>query len=115
PMTQVALASGFASVRRFNDAFVSHYGLNPSALRRAGAKGGDRAHEAVEVRLGLRPPYDSAAMLDFFARRALRGIEVFEERGEQSSFARTLRIAHGGRTLAGWLHCRFEPERGQLM
>jgi AraC-like DNA-binding protein len=36
PMTQVALASGFASVRRFNAAFVEHYGLNPSALRRAG-------------------------------------------------------------------------------
>ena len=36
PMTQVALASGFASVRRFNAAFLGHYGLNPSALRRAG-------------------------------------------------------------------------------
>jgi AraC family transcriptional regulator of adaptative response / DNA-3-methyladenine glycosylase II len=35
PITQVALVSGFASVRRFNAAFVEHYGLNPTQLRRA--------------------------------------------------------------------------------
>ncbi|MGO4611226.1 helix-turn-helix domain-containing protein, partial [Variovorax sp. 2RAF20] len=58
PMTQVALASGFASVRRFNAAFVTHYGLNPSALRRAGATSGGREGESVDVRLGFRPPYD---------------------------------------------------------
>jgi AraC family transcriptional regulator of adaptative response / DNA-3-methyladenine glycosylase II len=75
PMAQVALASGFASVRRFNAAFVGHYGLNPSALRRAGgAQGGEG--KAIEVRLGFRPPYDADAMLGFFARRALRGVEV---------------------------------------
>ncbi|MEO5736637.1 MAG: Ada metal-binding domain-containing protein, partial [Variovorax sp.] len=49
PMTQVALASGFASVRRFNAAFVAHYKLNPSALRRAGAR---REGQSIEVRLG---------------------------------------------------------------
>jgi AraC family transcriptional regulator of adaptative response / DNA-3-methyladenine glycosylase II len=37
PITQVALISGYASVRRFNAAFVAHYGLNPTQLRRAGA------------------------------------------------------------------------------
>ena len=41
PITEVALASGFASVRRFNAAFIEHYGLNPTQLRREGAdKGG---------------------------------------------------------------------------
>ena len=39
PITQVALVSGFGSVRRFNDAFVAHYGLSPSALRKDGAQG----------------------------------------------------------------------------
>src|SRR3989344_5433245 len=40
PVTQVALASGFASVRRFNAAFSGHYGLNPTQLRRSGTTAG---------------------------------------------------------------------------
>jgi AraC family transcriptional regulator of adaptative response / DNA-3-methyladenine glycosylase II len=119
PMTQVALASGFASVRRFNDAFVAHYGLNPSMLRRAGAKAGGREGEAVEVRLGFRPPYDSAAMLDFFARRALGGIEQVADAGSAMQFARTLRITQqgtqGGRSHVGWMQLRFDTLREHLL
>jgi AraC family transcriptional regulator of adaptative response / DNA-3-methyladenine glycosylase II len=40
PVTQVALISGFSSVRRFNAAFAQHYGLNPTQLRRHGAAAG---------------------------------------------------------------------------
>jgi AraC family transcriptional regulator of adaptative response / DNA-3-methyladenine glycosylase II len=115
PMTQVALASGFASVRRFNAAFVSHYGLNPSALRRAGPAAGGRASGAVEVRLGFRPPYDAAAMLGFFARRALGGVELAEPVGSTPQMARTLRVAHGEQVHAGWLRLRFDPAREQLL
>ncbi|MDM0018086.1 DNA-3-methyladenine glycosylase 2 family protein [Variovorax saccharolyticus] len=115
PMTQVALASGFASVRRFNAAFVTHYGLNPSALRRAGAVRVGQAGESVEVRLGFRPPYDGAAMLDFFARRALRGVEQTSDSGGQPRFGRTLRVSQGGRSLAGWLQLRFDPAREQVL
>ena len=124
PMTQVALASGFASVRRFNAAFVEHYGLNPSALRRAGgAEGGEG--KAIEVRLGFRPPYDVDAMLGFFARRALRGVEVaFTADGKAPAkgstptyvrLARTLRVQQGGQTHAGWLQLRFDMEREQML
>ncbi|MGJ7494409.1 DNA-3-methyladenine glycosylase 2 family protein [Variovorax sp. RT4R15] len=108
PMTQVALASGFASVRRFNAAFVAHYKLNPSALRRAGAR---REGQPIEVRLGFRPPYDSAAMLGFFERRALGGVEV----ANNGTLARTLRIAQGARSHAGWLQLRFDAGREQLL
>lgn len=124
PMTQVALASGFASVRRFNAAFLEHYGLNPSALRRAGGtEGGDG--RAIEVRLGFRPPYDVPAMLGFFARRALQGVEVaaaadgtLPAKGSGAAharLARTLRVQHGGRAHAGWLQLRFDAEREQLL
>ncbi|MDQ0590055.1 DNA-3-methyladenine glycosylase 2 family protein [Variovorax paradoxus] len=124
PMTQVALASGFASVRRFNAAFLEHYGLNPSALRRAGgAEGGEG--KAIEVRLGFRPPYDVGAMLGFFARRALRGVEVATTadgkepaKGSTPTFvrlARTLRVQQGGQTHAGWLQLRFDMEREQML
>ncbi len=115
PMTQVALASGFASVRRFNAAFVSHYALNPSALRRAGAATASREREAVDVRLGFRPPYDGAAMLAFFARRALGGVEIFAGAPDNAWFARSLRVVQGERMHAGWLQLRFDPEREQLL
>ncbi len=108
PMTQVALASGFASVRRFNAAFVAHYKLNPSALRRAGA---NREGEQIVVRLGYRPPYDTAAMLGFFARRALGGVEAIED----AALCRTLRVVQGTRHHAGWLRLRFDSGRGQLL
>jgi AraC family transcriptional regulator of adaptative response / DNA-3-methyladenine glycosylase II len=134
PMTQVALASGFASVRRFNAAFLAHYGLNPSALRRAGgaagegkagASGAGGTGKAIEVRLGFRPPYDAGAMLGFFARRALRGIEVASTahgkepaKGSTPSYvklARTLRVQQGAQVHAGWLQLRFDLEREQLL
>jgi AraC family transcriptional regulator of adaptative response / DNA-3-methyladenine glycosylase II len=126
PMTQVALASGFASVRRFNAAFVEHYGLNPSALRRAGGaapEGGPA--KAIEVRLGFRPPYDANAMLGFFARRALRGIEVVTTadgkepaKGSTPSYVklcRTLRVQQGAQAHTGWLQLRFDLEREQVL
>jgi AraC family transcriptional regulator of adaptative response / DNA-3-methyladenine glycosylase II len=115
PMTQVALASGFSSVRRFNAAFLAHYGLNPSALRRAGTSTGNREDESIEVRLGFRPPYDSEAMLDFFARRGLRGVEASTLHRGAPEFARTLRVTHGEHTLQGWLRLRFDVQREQVM
>jgi len=120
-MTQVALASGFASVRRFNAAFVEHYGLNPSAMRRVGGLPGKAprpSDHAIEVRLGYRPPYDSAAMLAFVVRHALTGVEVTlppDTSGVSISLARTLRIDHAGNSHAGWLHMRFDPTRDQLL
>jgi AraC family transcriptional regulator of adaptative response / DNA-3-methyladenine glycosylase II len=122
PMTQVALASGFASVRRFNAAFLEHYGLNPSALRRAEMRlGGNGLPRSVEVRLGFRPPYDVAAMLDFLTRRALHGAEMTSaaDRPEARYYARTLRLAHatpqGTQAHTGWLRLRFDGERQQLV
>ena len=111
PMAQVALASGFASVRRFNAAFVAHYGLNPRALRRAGG-GAEQPGGAIAVRLGFRPPYDVDATLAFFARRALQGVEAFDAAGTR--FSRTLRVRHAGRSHAGWVQLRFDPAREQL-
>lgn len=66
PMAQVALASGFGSVRRFNETFQSLYGRSPSELRRRRETPG-----ATGVRLGLsyREPYDREAMLAMLAAR----------------------------------------------
>ncbi len=65
-MAQVALASGFGSVRRFNETFQALYGRPPSALRRRGEK----LHEGgVRLSLTWRPPYDWEAMLDALIAR----------------------------------------------
>ena len=69
PITQVALMSGFASVRRFNAAFAAHYQLNPTQLRRAAPKA-DPA-QGITIKLGYRPPYDVAAMWAFMDTRQI--------------------------------------------
>lgn len=66
PMAQVALGSGFGSVRRFNETFQALYERPPSALRRRG----ERPHEGgVRLSLPYRPPYDRQAMLAALAAR----------------------------------------------
>jgi len=112
PVTQVALISGYASVRRFNAAFVEHYGLKPTQLRREGA---EQHGHALAVRLGYRPPYDAAAMLGFFAQRQLRGVELVRPEGDGGSLARTLALAAGGAVQRGWVAVQFEPAQHQLV
>lgn len=107
PVTQVALVSGFGSVRRFNAAFTEHYGLSPSALRREGLQ--DDA--SCEVRLGYRPPYDVDAMLGFFRTRAIEGLEAVGA----TQLARTLAVDAGGRRWEGWLTLAFDPSRCQVV
>src|SRR4029079_17001910 len=71
PVAQVALTSGFRSLRRFNAAFAASYRMNPARLRRAAAETdgeSDAAREpAVSVTLGYRAPYDTGALLRFLA------------------------------------------------
>ena len=77
PMTEVALASGFGSVRRFNEIFRDLFGRPPSALRRKG--GADNsARDGVTLRLAYRPPYDWPGMLAALAGRAAPGTEWIE-------------------------------------
>ena len=108
PVTQVALASGFASVRRFNAAFLSRYRLSPSALRRQGREGAGPG--LVTLRLAYRPPCDTVGLLRFFAVRALPGVEAVDGHGVR----RTLALSHQGRPLAGWVAARFVPTRHEV-
>ncbi|HLM14041.1 MAG TPA: AlkA N-terminal domain-containing protein [Reyranella sp.] len=74
PMAEVALASGFGSVRRFNETFRDLFGRPPSTLRRKG--GADNsAREGVTLRLAYRPPYDWPGMLAALSSRAAPGVE----------------------------------------
>ena len=75
PMAEVALASGFNSVRRFNETFLELFGRPPAALRRSRDKT-RREAGALSVRLPYRPPYDWDAMLSFLTARAIPGVEI---------------------------------------
>jgi AraC family transcriptional regulator, regulatory protein of adaptative response / DNA-3-methyladenine glycosylase II len=81
PMAEVALASGFNSVRRFNETFQQLFARPPAALRRVRDKGkardkAEREAGALSVRLAYRPPYDWDAMLAFLTARAIPGVET---------------------------------------
>lgn len=105
PITQIALISGYASVRRFNAAFVSHYGLNPTQLRRQGASGSDTG---ITVKLGYRPPYDVTAMAAFFRKRQINAIEFVANDAGTTGVGRTFRVEAGGKVHAGWIHATFD-------
>jgi AraC family transcriptional regulator, regulatory protein of adaptative response / DNA-3-methyladenine glycosylase II len=105
PITQVALASGFDSVRRFNAAFAEHYRFSPTQLRREGAPAGSQ-----QLRLAYRPPYDVEAVLGFFARRQVQGVE--EVQG--LALRRTLGWMHRGQRVVGWISGCFVPDKNEV-
>jgi AraC family transcriptional regulator, regulatory protein of adaptative response / DNA-3-methyladenine glycosylase II len=107
PVTQVALASGFDSLRRFNAAFLERYRLNPTQLRR---ERGSSALPPTPLRLAYRPPYDVEGVIGFFERRVVRGVEAVEE----LTLRRTISWPHRGQRLAGWWVCRFVPNKNEV-
>jgi AraC family transcriptional regulator, regulatory protein of adaptative response / DNA-3-methyladenine glycosylase II len=89
PMTEIAFASGFGSIRRFNETFRELFGRSPRELRRAA---GPEPSPADSGELGLllryHPPYDWEAMVAFLRRRAIAGIEHVTDR----RYARTVQL-----------------------
>jgi AraC family transcriptional regulator, regulatory protein of adaptative response / DNA-3-methyladenine glycosylase II len=91
PMTEVALAAGFGSVRRFNEVFLRMYGRPPSALRRGPKPSlaeGSMATSGVTVKLRYRPPYDWPLMMAYLKARAVDGVESVDG----DSYLRTLEL-----------------------
>ncbi len=102
-MTEVAMASGFASIRRFNAAFRARFGRPPSDLRRC-AKIEEQG--TLSLTLAYRAPLEWHALLGFLRPRATLGVEHVDA----TSYARTARIgAH-----AGWLTVTPIADRSAL-
>ncbi len=78
PMTQVALASGFGSVRRFNASISKIYRRTPTQIRRIARQTAVEPENHYLLRLRFRPPYAWNGMLAFLAARATPGVEVVE-------------------------------------
>lgn len=105
PVAQVARASGFGSVRRYNQLFRERYGLTPTDLRKRRRRRqlGDMG---FSVRLGYRPPYRFEPLLAFFRGRALAGVEVVGD----DFYSRAVRMPDSdGVMLEGWIRVENEP------
>ena len=89
PMTEVALAAGFGSLRRFHAAFRATYGRPPRELRRHRGETPLAAADEVCLTLSYRPPYDWGQVLRFLGMRAIPGVETVDTR----SYARLIRTA----------------------
>src|ERR1700723_433758 len=78
PMTQIALASGFGCVRRFNDGIRKVYHRTPKQIRALARQKPSDAENQYEFRLVFRRPYSWSYMLQFLAAHAARGLENIE-------------------------------------
>lgn len=94
PMAQVALASGFGSVRRFNETFQHLYRRPPATLRRRSGTGA--AADGVTLKLRYKPPYDWDGLIAFLKLRAIPGVELVTD----DRYARTIELDGEMGTLA---------------
>ncbi|TLS46751.1 helix-turn-helix domain-containing protein [Streptomyces montanus] len=103
PITEIAFAAGFASVRQFNDTMRAVYASTPSELRAAapgrrgaGARDADGTPSAgIPLRLAHRGPYQSGPVFDLLAAEAVPGIEVVAGAPGSRTYRRTLRLPYG--------------------
>ena len=103
-ITEVALASGFRSLRRFNVALKERYRMTPTELRKVKkAKARANSFEFL-FRLAYRQPFDWERLLSFLSRRAIPGVEVVED----GAYWRTVRAFRQGREFTGRIEVRHD-------
>jgi AraC family transcriptional regulator of adaptative response / DNA-3-methyladenine glycosylase II len=103
PITGIALAAGFGSVRRFNDAFRKTYKRAPRELRNGHAARVDSGLGEIKLRLAYRPPYDWIRLYSFFSARAIPGVELVQN----GIYVRTIATANG------WAKIQVQPVAGE--
>ena len=115
PITQVAFAAGFGSVRRFNDSFQKKFAMPPSRLRTTNRP---IVKNSLEVRLPFIPPFDWAFFYSFSKRHAISGVEDFSAGGYNRAFL--LRGSVGSLAIspdikANYLNLRLHLSDSQLI
>lgn len=108
PVTQIALTSGFGSVRRFNALFRTRYRLSPTALRRvlpeaSRATATMNSDDVLALTLAYRPPLAWGALIAFLGARATPGVEMVDG----DAYVRTITVEGH----AGWV--RVAPDRSR--
>jgi AraC family transcriptional regulator of adaptative response / DNA-3-methyladenine glycosylase II len=106
PVSQVAMVSGFSSIRRFNALFVERYRLSPSQLRKSTISESAKA-DTFACQLSFRPPYDWQSMLGFLRVRACPGVEYVDD----SQYMRTVLIDG----VSGWVCVSLSDKPSTLL
>jgi AraC family transcriptional regulator of adaptative response / DNA-3-methyladenine glycosylase II len=98
PITHIAFAAGFASVRQCNDTIRQVFADTPRGLRTRAAKSGrgrgapaPAPTQGIRLRLPCRQPFDPTSVLAFLGQRALPGVESVSD----GWYTRGLRLPHG--------------------
>jgi len=110
PVTEIAFASGFGSLRRFNALFKSRYRLQPGQLRRHMRAATAPAADTLNFELSFRPPYDWPALCAFLGARAIAGVEALED----GHYRRTVRVAQESKGHLGWIDVSPSPRKSAL-
>ncbi|MEU0597798.1 AlkA N-terminal domain-containing protein [Streptomyces sp. NPDC006393] len=99
PVTEIAFAAGFASVRQFNDTIRTVYAATPSELRAAAPRTRHRRTAAptagIPLRLAHRGPYQAGPVFDLLQREAVPGVEEVRGVPGDRTYRRTLRLPYG--------------------
>lgn len=112
PLSSVAFAAGFSSVRQFNETIQMVFARTPSEMRRRAVRTVlAPVPGVVTLRLAYRAPLDANTLLDHLAQRAVAGVEE----AEGDTYRRTLRLPHGPGVAAltpgsGHIRCRLQLE-----
>lgn len=99
PITQIAFAAGFKSVRRFNEAFYAEMGLAPRNIRKTKRSATNR----ICLRLHFRPPYAKRELFEFLRFRSVEGMEW----GDHKSYGRTIQT----KGYKGYFEIMDEPDK----
>ena len=93
PVTDIAFAAGFGSLRQFNDTIAAVYRATPTELRALARRGGPAPADSgtITLRLPARAPFDGDGLFRFFADHGIRGFED----GDATRYARPLRLPGG--------------------
>lgn len=106
----VAMATGFGSLRRFNDVFKTHYNLSPTDLRKRISEKSKQSGD-ITLALGYRPPYRWKEMLNFLAGRSIAGVDVVRD----NQYSRTAHfVTAAGKHLHGWVRVGHHPKKDAL-
>ncbi|MFE3029733.1 Ada metal-binding domain-containing protein, partial [Nocardia tengchongensis] len=99
PMSDIAFAAGFASIRQFNDTVREVFAVSPTALREESRRrNGDTlpaTNGLLTLRLPYREPLDRTWLEWFLAAHAVPGLELYEN----GIYTRSLRTPHGHTTI----------------
>jgi len=108
-VTDIAYASGFSSLRRFNDAFRLNYKMPPTRLRKEAKTNAllETQSDSSTIQLVYRPPYDWEGVLDFLRTRTLKGVEWVTS----DEYFRTVHLGDH----KGWFSVRHKPDKNSVL